>query len=255
MRLRLATCLAWTLLSAATEAGAHTPRSYDGHKVVRVRASSARSAPQLRQQLVGLGLQPWQTQPVGGSIDVAIPPSALGAFEALGLDYQVMHEDLGASVAAESASSGRWGGRAKRQADDLAWYDSYHPYEDHVQYFKDLQALFPNNSEAVSSGTSFEGRDIYGLHLWGAGGPGKPVVLYHGTVHAREWISTMVRPFAKSKARIRIIEQSLISLPLQTVEYLTLQLIVLYNSGDEYVRWVLDTYDFYIFPVVNPDGK
>ena len=24
--------------------------------------------------------------------------------------------------------------------------------------------------------------------MWGAGGPGKPAVLWHGTVHAREWI-------------------------------------------------------------------
>lgn len=193
MRLPLATCFAWTLLSTATltEADGHAPVSYDGHKVVRVRASSARAAPQVRQKLLGLGLQPWRAQDVGSTIDVNIPPSTLAAFEALGLDYQVMHEDLGASVAAESASSGQWG-KTKRQADDLAWYDSYHPYEDHIQYFKDLQALFPNNSEAVSSGTSFEGRDIYGLHLWGAGGPGKPVVLYHGTVHAREWITAMV---------------------------------------------------------------
>lgn len=41
----------------------------------------------------------------------------------------------------------------------------------------------------------------------------------------------------------------------QTVEYLTLQLILGYNSGDEEVRFYLDSYDFYIFPVVNPDGE
>ena len=81
----------------------------------------------------------------------------------------------------------------KQQADNLTWYDSYHPYEDHIQYFRDLQAAIPNNSEWVSTGTSYEGRDLYGIHIWGADGPGKPVVLYHATVHAREWIATPVR--------------------------------------------------------------
>jgi len=71
-------------------------------------------------------------------------------------------------------------------------YDIYHNYEEHVQYFKDLQAAIPNNSRIVSSGTSFEGRDIFGLHLWGDSGPNKTAILYHGTVHAREWITTPV---------------------------------------------------------------
>ncbi|KAI3396077.1 hypothetical protein diail_494 [Diaporthe ilicicola] len=61
-------------------------------------------------------------------------------------------------------------------------------------------------------------------------GPGKPAVLYHGTVHAREWITTLV------------------------VEYLTLQLINGYEAGNNDTRTVLDTFDFYIVPVVNPDG-
>lgn len=29
---------------------------------------------------------------------------------------------------------------------------------------------------------------LHSIHMWGNGGPGKPAVLWHGTVHAREWI-------------------------------------------------------------------
>jgi hypothetical protein len=58
----------------------------------------------------------------------------------------------------------------------------------HVTWWRELQGSFANQSNMTTSGKSFEGRDIFGLHLWGAGGPGKPAVLYHGTVHAREWI-------------------------------------------------------------------
>jgi hypothetical protein len=58
----------------------------------------------------------------------------------------------------------------------------------HIEWWRELQGSFANQSNWTSSGTSYEGRDIFGVHLWGADGPGKPAVLYHGTVHAREWI-------------------------------------------------------------------
>lgn len=159
--------------------------SYDGYKVFRVK--TGRHLKTVQAKLATLDFEKWN-HGIDRHIDILLPPNQLDAFEALGLDYHTMHDDLGASIAAESASTSTW----KRQSDDLSWYDTYHPYADHVQYFKDLHASFLNNSELISSGTSYEGRDIYGLHLWGAGGPGKPAVLYHGTVHAREWISAPV---------------------------------------------------------------
>ncbi|TEA14813.1 Metallocarboxypeptidase A-like protein [Colletotrichum sidae] len=134
-----------------------------------------------------------------------------------------MQDDLGSSIAAESSSSPAW----KKQVDDLAWYDGYHAYDEHKAYFKALHEAFPNNSEIVSSGTSYEGRDIFGIHLWGVDGPGKPAVLWHGTVHAREWIVAPV------------------------VEYLTLQLIQGYGVDNETTSFV-DAYDFWVFPFVNP---
>ncbi len=38
-------------------------------------------------------------------------------------------------------------------------------------------------------------------------------------------------------------------------EYLTYKLITEYNAGDKDTRSVLDKYDFYIIPIVNPDGE
>ncbi|KAL9949483.1 hypothetical protein ACHAP6_002973 [Verticillium nonalfalfae] len=143
----------------------------------------------------------------------------------LGLRHDVMHGDLGASINAESASDAEW----KRQIDDLAWYDSYHPYDDHKAYFEELHAAHPDHSEIISTGTSYEGRDIFGIHFWGDEGPGKPAVVFHGTVHAREWISAPV------------------------IEYVTLQLLTGYGN-DNQTTVARDSYDFYIFPFVNPDG-
>lgn len=118
----------------------------------------------------------------------------------------------------------------KRQVSDDAWFDSFHPYQDHIAYWDDLQASFPNQSAKVSSGTSYEGRDLFGLHVWGSSGPGKPAILYHSNVHAREWISSM------------------------TTEYIARELINGYKAGNSTARSILDTYDFFVIPFVNPDG-
>jgi murein tripeptide amidase MpaA len=39
------------------------------------------------------------------------------------------------------------------------------------------------------------------------------------------------------------------------VEYITLQLLQGNQNGDETVSGFLNKYDFFIFPIVNPDGE
>lgn len=77
---------------------------------------------------------------------------------------------------------------------DPSYFESYHEIEAHEQFVADLQAAFPDNSELISIGESVEGRPISGIHLYGAGGPGKPAVIWHATVHAREWVTAPVSP-------------------------------------------------------------
>jgi hypothetical protein len=83
----------------------------------------------------------------------------------------------------------------------------------------------------VTSGNSLNGNPITGIHFWGSSGKGvKPAIVFHGTVHAREWISTMV------------------------VEYMAYNLLTNYAKSTE-IKGFIDKYDFYMFPVVNPDGE
>lgn len=182
--------LIWTCSSIGSIALGHAQDSkgqYDGHQVLRVRTDGRPN--EVLKRLASISLEPWKEETVGSHFDVVVPPEKRTEFESLQLRSTILHADLGKSILAESAPQSTW----KRQADDLIWYDTYHAYEEHIQYFEELQALFPDNSELISSGTSYEGRDLFGIHLWGDAGPGKPAVLYHVTVHAREWITTMVR--------------------------------------------------------------
>ncbi|KND86726.1 Metallocarboxypeptidase A-like protein [Tolypocladium ophioglossoides CBS 100239] len=110
------------------------------------------------------------------------------------------------------------------------WFNSYHPYQDHLQFLSDLQSQYPGNAELVTSGSSLQGNAITGIRFYGTGGRGsRPAVVFHGTVHAREWIASMV------------------------VEYFAYTLLSGYKTDDS-IRALVDKYDFYLFPVVNPDG-
>ncbi|KAK1975283.1 zinc carboxypeptidase [Colletotrichum cereale] len=196
--------------------------SYDGYQVLRVKTGTKTAL--VQQKLRAIEFDEWNTVR-NKHIDIAVSPGQIDSFMKLNLDYHLMHKDLSRSILAESATNNVW----KRQVDDLSWYNSYHPYEDHRAYVKALHGSFPNNSKLVSSGISHEGREIFGIHLWGAHGPGQPAILWHGTTHAREWIVAPV------------------------LEYLTLQLIQGYGVDNSTTRFV-NKYDFWIFPIVNPDG-
>lgn len=79
------------------------------------------------------------------------------------------------------------------------WFNSYHPYADHIQFLNDLKNSYPANSEIVRIGNSLQGRPITGIHFYGTGMKNtKPAVVLHGTVHAREWITTMVNVYSRS---------------------------------------------------------
>jgi len=63
-----------------------------------------------------------------------------------------------------------------------------------LKFLGDLKTAFSNNSEIIKSGTSVQGRNITGIHFWGSAGKDKkPAIIFHSTVHAREWITTLVR--------------------------------------------------------------
>ncbi|KAJ0107969.1 hypothetical protein J7T55_008105 [Diaporthe amygdali] len=198
MKRHLFSSLSALLFAGAVVSSSHSV-SYEGYQVLR-----------------------WNHD-VDSHIDIVVAPDQILKLESLKLDYRTLHKNLGESITAESKVKDSY----RRDVDDLSWYDSYHSYADHVQYLSDLHEAFLDNSELISSGRSHENRSIHGIHLYGDDGPGKPAVLYHGTVHAREWITAPV------------------------VEYLTLQLITAHKTNA--TKSILNQYDFHIFPIVNPD--
>ncbi|OTB11862.1 hypothetical protein K445DRAFT_321574 [Daldinia sp. EC12] len=205
---------------------------YDGYKIFRVTPgeSVADFEAQL-ESLEAIDLTHNHGHVEEEHFDIAVPPENLSAFEGLNLTSEVLTDDLGADIALEGELAEYPGSELSAAAlPSLSWFDAYHAYDDHLTFLKDIQSSFSSNSELITAGKSFEGRAIQGIHLWGSGGKdSKPAVYFNGNVHAREWISSKV------------------------VEYLTYQLVANYNN-DTAVKSFLDKYDFYILPIVNPDG-
>ncbi|KAL8770181.1 MAG: hypothetical protein Q9209_004023 [Squamulea sp. 1 TL-2023] len=200
--------------------------NYDGYKVIRLSVGS--SLQKVETLIQNLSLSTWNGGPKpNAEVDVVVPADKVKEFESSTAEMQktVMHENLGASIAQESDFSDYRLGSA-----NASWFNTYHAYAEHLQFLNDLAATYPSNAEIVTIGNSLQGRPITGIHFYGTGLKGKkPAVVLHGTVHAREWITTMV------------------------TEYLAYSFLSGFASNAE-VRNLLNKYDYYIFPVVNPDG-
>ncbi|CZT12730.1 probable carboxypeptidase [Rhynchosporium graminicola] len=204
--------------------------SYNGAKAFRIPVGE--DVAPLMEVIHKLDLPIWKGAPGGvpianSHVDLVVPAKDVKNFQKMtsSMVTEVMHEDLGASIDAEGSAAAN-----STAAANLSWFDAYHEYADHITFLNELVALNSTQSEIVIIGTSSEGRPITGIHFWGASGKGiKPAIILHGTVHAREWITTM------------------------TTEYLAYYLLQNYGSSAE-IKFFVDKYDFYIFPVVNPDG-
>lgn len=103
-------------------------------------------------------------------------------------------------------------------------WSNYHPLEEIYSFLDDMIAQHPAASN-VQIGTSTEGRPIRGVLIsYNTGNPG---VVIEANTHAREWITSATATYIIN-------------------EFLT--------STDQEVRRIAESYDWYIFPCVNPDG-
>jgi hypothetical protein len=178
----------------------NTPTSYDGYHIYKITPSSIQEARDLEKRF-----ERYHVHPVRETLSVAVPSEEVASFNALGLNARLVNADLGKYIRdTDQAPTYKRNlhKRSRRGLPDLSWFDTYHNYTDHLDFWDDLVHVFPNNSKKFTIGKSFEGRNIEAFWLFGGqkkghvpeiDKPEKPVILWHATVHAREWISTMVR--------------------------------------------------------------
>ena len=111
------------------------------------------------------------------------------------------------------------------------WFDGY---KNLVEIYAEIDAMaaeYPTLVTPISIGRSYEGREIRGFKISTSNptAEARPAIVINGTQHAREWISPM------------------------TNMYMARQLVDGYGISDN-VSSLVDEIDYYVIPVVNPDG-
>ena len=107
--------------------------------------------------------------------------------------------------------------------------EKFYTYDEMEAKFRELESNYPQYVKMISFGESFEGRELWGLHITDQTSlNSKPGILLTGSHHAREHLSTDVP--------IRIAER------------------IVQNSDDPSIRELIMGRDIYFFPMVNPDG-
>jgi carboxypeptidase A1 len=198
------------------------PVRYDNHKVVRVQVSFWDQV----REIHGLGAMLLSDGEGPGQVDYLFPPDAMAGLEALGIPYQVLNENIQKDIDAEWE---RLSSAPKVNPRDPAWFADYKALDQVVLKLQTMVADHPELASLIDIGDSIEGRDMWALRVTGPGGGDKPAVLFDGTQHAREWIAVMVPMWIADRL---------------VYEYYT-------NST---IKSLMDRVEFFIVPVVNPDG-
>ncbi|KAM3719084.1 Zinc carboxypeptidase A [Dirofilaria immitis] len=122
--------------------------------------------------------------------------------------------------------------RSRRFVVDNALTDfnliAYHSYDKIVDYLKMLSNQYPNLTEVFNITRTYENRSLIGIKI-GSYASQKPAIFIDAGIHAREWIAPAVALYIISK------------------------LVTEYGKDFELTHMV-DTFDWHIVPVANPDG-
>ena len=202
---------------------AHAQReTFDGWKLVAVKIADADQLGTVMALITDPGIELYSDGVGVGRVDLAVSPAGYAALVKTGIVLEVTVADIAPSIAAQYASAGQRG--------DEFSYTAYHQLDVVNDKVVELANDYPALAEVISFGTSLEGRTQWGLRITGQGGPSnKAGIFFHGGQHAREWVTVPV--------------------PLYAAEHLLGNYL-----ADPVVRDLVDNIEWFILPVMNPDG-
>eukprot|EP00091_Calanus_sinicus_P004031 TRINITY_DN14227_c0_g1_i2.p1 TRINITY_DN14227_c0_g1~~TRINITY_DN14227_c0_g1_i2.p1 ORF type:complete len:414 (+),score=103.00 TRINITY_DN14227_c0_g1_i2:90-1331(+) len=195
---------------------------YSGHKVFRADVRTSEQADFLVE--IRERFDFWTEVGVGRSVDIRCAPAQADELNNLlsrqGIQFSVLVEDV--QKLAELVPMKK--GSMSKSGHSMDWTD-YHPIEDIHSYLDYLETTF-DFVTTESIGQSHDGSDMRIAKVCKGGCGNKPAMWIDGGIHAREWISPA------------------------TVTYILMELVE--NDADH--SDLTENIDWYILPVVNPDG-
>lgn len=163
------------------------------------------------------GMEIWTEIPRPGLNSVRADRGALAAITAAGFEFQVTVPDLQARIEESFGEEG-----------EGEFFDDLRTYHEHSEFIQQLAAQYPDLAEVFPIGESVLGRRILCLRV-GTNRGTVPGVVYHGAQHGNEPAGASV------------------------VSYIANHLLSNYGL-DEYVTGLVDDIDWFLIPIMNPDG-
>ncbi|KAL0894178.1 hypothetical protein ABMA27_014203 [Loxostege sticticalis] len=199
-------------------------KTYKDYKLYRIEGERQKLQNFILQTMTELAEIPFHN--IRGSVAHAlIAPELAETFEEgvrlANLVASVEIDDYSEIISLERGGTRRSGG--------FSW-TAYYDVDDIYRYLRNVSDWWPDLTELVVGGKSYEGRQILGLRINTPSqnkSDNKPVVFIESGIHAREWITPA------------------------TTTYFINQLL---TSDNPNIRSLRDQFDWHIFPTVNPDG-
>ncbi|XP_070395805.1 zinc carboxypeptidase A 1-like [Dermacentor albipictus] len=172
----------------------------------------------------------WSAPTLNRNVSILIPPGLIEKVENIlknaGIEYHIITDDIQRWIDREEEENQPGVFLEQRDITHYA-FDKYHRVEEITGYLDLLAQKHSHIATVRNIGMTQEGRPIKGVIL--STGSNRPVLWFDGGIHAREWVSPA------------------------SLLYFLHKMTTGYGS-DSTITTILQTFDFYIFPVVNPDG-
>lgn len=231
----MAGLLKFLVLLAVPTASAEYKR-YDGHSVVKVVPSSEEALRFLQKlQHNSVGVDFWKPpSQVGRAVHLMLSQhggaNIIKSLESSGMSPEVMIADVQRLINTEAEMIKERLAKPFTADQDPGAFaiDQYHPFDDINAWLDSLVATYPQIASTFSLGKSKEGRDMKVIKI-GNPGTNKKGFWLDGAIHAREWVATA------------------------TTIYIINELVTKSTTNPLYQQF-LNAIDFYVLPVVNPDG-
>lgn len=156
--------------------------------------------------------------------DLIVPPESDYAFKADLMGRHVKYDTLSANVQEVIEEERKLNQMDTRNGQPYSW-ERYMSYEETNEWMQELADKYPQEVTLYNLGKSHQRRDIYALKL--SRRANNSAVFIEAGVHAREWIAPATSTWIFNN---------------------------LLTSEDPRVKQLSSDYDWYLVPLVNPDG-
>ncbi|XP_067142504.1 uncharacterized protein [Centruroides vittatus] len=209
------------------------PKRYDKYSVLRIVPSKEEHIKFLEGFYNEKEFDFW-TDPrmIGKPVDIMIPPHKFQQFNqsliANNIDFHPLTDDVQKLIDEENEFLNRPEPfRSKRTL--LAFFDKYHKSKDIYKYLHDIASEFDSKIQVETSCKTYRKKKLKLIKLTSDPRANKPIIWIDAGIHAREWIAP------------------------STAMFLIHKILSGYGLDDDVTK-LLDAYDWYIMPLVNPDG-